>query len=80
MDDLKEVCNKAHADTCADVEMEGLASGQLGHVFYLGLKNSEKAKKYYGDCLRLLGTLQSKKTFNGEKWHQDVMKHSNEIT
>ena len=58
--------------------MEGIASAYLGHINYLGLKKSDKAKKYYTDCLRLLDALKPQ-TFNDKKWHQDLMKYSNEI-
>ena len=84
IDLFHDVRNKAHADNCTDVEMEAIASAYLGHIYYLGLKNptsaegENKAKKYYNDCQRLLMTLQPK-TFNGEKWHQDLMTYLNEI-
>ena len=68
IDLFNDVRNKAHADNCKDVEMEGIASAHSGHVYYLGLKDSKKAKKSYVDCLRLLETVKPK-TFNDQKWH-----------
>ena len=61
-----------------DPEMEAFISAHIGRIYYQGLSNSEKAKKYYRDSLRLLETLKPK-TFNEQPWHQTMMKHMDEI-
>ena len=73
IDLFNDVRNKAHADNCTDVEMEGIASAHLGHIYYLGLKNSKKAKTYYLDSKRLVDTLP--KSYTHEKWHQNMMNY-----
>ena len=40
-----------------DPEMEAFVSAHLGRIYYLGLRDAKKAKKYYRDSLRLLETL-----------------------
>ena len=79
IDAFKEVCTKAHAKNCGDVEMEAIASAYLGHIYYLVQKNSKRAMNYYRDCLRMIRTLVPK-TFNDQKWYQDLMKYYNEIS
>lgn len=54
-------------------------AAHLGRIFYKGLRNSDKAKTFYLDSIRLLETLKPK-TFNEFKWHQLMMKHMDEIT
>jgi hypothetical protein len=51
-----------------DPEIEAVVSAHLGRIYYKGIRNDEKAKKYYLDSLRLLETLKPK-TFNEHKWH-----------
>ena len=62
-----------------DPEMEAFISAHIGRIYYLGLRNAEKAKKYYRDSLRLLETLKKKSEkipegertlwFNKQPWH-----------
>jgi len=61
-----------------DAEVEGISSAYLGKVFYQGLKNSIKAKKYYLDSIIILETLKPK-IFTNEKWYKLMVKHMKEI-
>lgn len=61
-----------------DTETEALCSAHLGKIFYRGLKNLEKGKTHYNDCIRILETLKPK-VFNEEKWYQLMVKHMIEI-
>ena len=62
-----------------DTEVEAVCLAYLGKIYYKGFKNTEKAKKNYRDCVRLLETLKPR-IFNQFKWHQLMTKHMIEIT
>ena len=79
MHDALDLYNDArNASHLVDPENEAVVAAHIGHIYYQGLKNSEKAWKYYCDCLRLLETIKPK-TFNDKKWHQNMMKNMDEI-
>lgn len=61
-----------------DAEVEAISSAHLGKVFYTGLKNNIKAKKYYLDSIIILETLKPK-IFTHEKWYKLMVKHMEEI-
>ena len=61
-----------------DAETEALCSAHLGKMFYRGLRNHQKGKTHYNDCVRILETLKPK-VFNEEKWYQLMVRHMIEI-
>ena len=61
-----------------DAEVEGISSAYLGKVFYTGLKNNIKAKKYYLDSIIILETLKPK-VFTNESWYKQMIRHMAEI-
>ena len=84
MHDVLDIYNNAREKIHeVDPEMEAVVSAHLGRIYYQGLRNAEKAKKYYRDSLRLIETLkkEGKRTlwFNDQPWHQTMMKHMDEI-
>ena len=64
MQEAADRCNDARKlIQDANPEIEAVVLANLGRIYYKGLHNDEKAKKYYHDSLRLLETLKPK-TFN----------------